>query len=254
MERIDVGGASLEAFTAGSGRPLLYLHSEDFFEQTKPFLAQLARKFRVIAPRHPGFGQSPRGEFRNVDDLAYHYLDLLERLELKDAVVVGSSLGGWIALEAAVRSCERIGHLVLIGATGVKFGGREERSFQDIFGSSDEAVRGWLFADPERWIPDYGKLPPEAVESIVSDRQAAAFYGWRPYMHNPTLKRWLHRVSAPSLVLWGEKDGFATTDYAKQLAGALPNSVLRIVRNAGHYPQIEQLDETVGALESFVRA
>jgi pimeloyl-ACP methyl ester carboxylesterase len=61
-------------------------------------------------------------------------------------------------------------------------------------------------------------------------------------------------VRAPSLVLWGEKDGFATPAYAKQLAAALPDAVLRTIRNAGHYPQIEQLDETVGAVESFIRA
>ena len=254
MERIDVGGASLEAFTAGSGRPLLYLHGEDYFEQTKPFLAQLARRFRVIAPRHPGFGESPRGEFRNVDDLAYLYLDLMDRLELKDVVLVGSSLGGWIALEAAARSGERLGRLVLIGASGVKFGGREDRDFQDIFGSSDEDIRRWMFADPARWVPDYGKLPPEAVEAVARDRQAAAIYCWRPYMHNPTLGRWLHRVRTPSLVLWGEKDGFATTQHGERLAAALPNARLQVVRNAGHYPQIEQLDETVGAVESFIRA
>lgn len=253
MERIDVGGASLEAFTAGSGRPLLYLHGEDYFEQTKPFLARLTRSFRVIAPRHPGFGQSPIGEFRNVDDLAYLYLDLLDRLELKNAAVVGSSLGGWIALEAAVRSCARIGQLALIGSSGVKFGGREERDFQDIFGSSDEAIRSWLFADPQRWVPDYGTLPPEALESLARDRQSAAFFGWRPYMHNPTLKRWLHRVAAPTLVLWGDKDGFAKPEHGKRLAAALPKAELRIIRDAGHYPQIEQLDETVGALESFLR-
>jgi pimeloyl-ACP methyl ester carboxylesterase len=254
MERIEVGGASLETFAAGSGRPLLYLHGEDYFEQTKPFLAQLARKFRVIAPRHPGFGQSPRGEFRNVDDLAYLYLDLIEKLELKDVVLVGSSFGGWVALEAAVRSCERLGRLVLIGASGVKFGDREHRDFQDIFGSSDEAIRNWLFADPARWVPDYSKLPPEAMESLVRDRQTTAFYCWRPYMHNPTLKRWLHRVRVPSLVLWGEKDGFASMEHGKRLAAALPDAVLRAIRNAGHYPQIEQLDETVGAVESFIRA
>ena len=254
MERIEVGGTSLEAFAAGSGRPLLYLHGEDYFEQTKPFLERLARKFRVLAPRHPGFGQSKIGEFRNVDDLAYLYLDLLERPELKDAAVVGASLGGWIALEAAVRSCARIERLVLIGASGVKFGGREDRDFQDIFGSSDEAIQSWLFADPKRWIPDYGKLAPEELESIARDRQSAALYGWRPYMHNPTLKRWLHRVKTPSLVLWGAKDGFASTEHGKKLAAALPEADLRVIRNAGHYPQIEQLDETVGAIESFLRA
>jgi pimeloyl-ACP methyl ester carboxylesterase len=254
MERIDVGGASLETFAAGSGRPLVYLHAEDHFELAKPFLERLARKFRVTAPRHPGFGASPRGEFRSVDDLAYLYLDLLERPEFKDAVVVGSSLGGWIALEAAARCSERLGRLVLIGSVGIKFGDREHRDFQDIFGSSDENIRRWTFADPARSLPDYTKLPPEALEGLARDRHAAAVYCWRPYMHNPTLKRWLHRVKTPTLVLWGEKDGFASPKHGEKLAAALPDAKLKVVRGAGHFPEIEQVDETVGALESFVRA
>lgn len=254
MERIDVGGVPLETFIAGSGRPLLYLHAEDFFDEAKPFLARLARKFRVVAPRHPGFGKSPRGELHTVDDLAYLYLDLLERPDFKDAIVVGSSLGGWIALEAAARGWDRLSRLVLISAVGVKFGDREHRDFQDIFGSSGEDIQRWMFVDPARWIPDYTKLPQEKLEELVRDRQAAAIYCWRPYMHNPTLKRWLHRVKTPTLVLWGEKDGFAPPAHGEKLAAALPDARLQVVRNAAHFPEIEQLDETVGAIESFVRA
>jgi pimeloyl-ACP methyl ester carboxylesterase len=97
-------------------------------------------------------------------------------------------------------------------------------------------------------------MPPEALEGLARDRQAAAVYCWRPYMHNPTLKRWLHRVKTPTLVLWGEKDGFAPPKHGEQLAAALPDAKLKVIRGAGHFPEIEQVDETVGALESFVRA
>src|SRR5215475_1300996 len=99
MERIKVGEVELEVLTEGQGRPLLFLHGGDYFEQNRGFFARLARRWRVIVPRHPGFGGSERPDgFRTVHDLAYLYLDLFERLDLRKPVLVGSSFGGWIAL------------------------------------------------------------------------------------------------------------------------------------------------------------
>src|SRR5258708_15734680 len=104
MERIDIDGVSLEAWVAGAGRPLLFLHGIDYFAQQLPFLDRLATKFRVIAPRHPGFGTTARPHWmRTVGDIAYLYLDLLDRLALDDALLVVSSFARWLALQVAVR-------------------------------------------------------------------------------------------------------------------------------------------------------
>ena len=114
MERIELGGIALETEITGAGQPLLFLHGGDYVAQNAPFLDRLAQRFRVIAPRHPGFGTTPRPSwFRSVHDIAYLYLDLLDRLDLKDTLLVGSSFGGWIALEMAVRSEARIARLAL---------------------------------------------------------------------------------------------------------------------------------------------
>src|SRR5258708_7215755 len=119
MERIDISGISLDAWVAGAGRPLLFLHGIDYFAQQLSFLDRLATGFRVIAPRHPGFGATPRPPWmRTVGDIAYLYLDLLDRLALDDVILVGSSFGGWVALEVAVRSAARLGGLVLIDTLG----------------------------------------------------------------------------------------------------------------------------------------
>src|SRR6516162_8776811 len=143
MERIEVGRTSLEATTAGEGPPLLFLHGGDYFTQHREFFDMLARRWRLIVPRHPGFGGSERPDgFRTIHDLAYLYLDLLEQQHLNDVVLVGSSFGGWIALEMCVRSVERIGRLALIDTLGVKFGGREQRDIADIYAlPADEVVR-----------------------------------------------------------------------------------------------------------------
>src|SRR3984893_10517613 len=115
MQRIAIGEVSLEVAIAGDGAPLLFLHGGDYFAQNHAFLERLARHWRVFAPRHPGFGGSGRPDgFRTIHDLAYLYLDMIEQHGLDDAVLVGSSFGGWIALEMCVGSMERVGRLVLV--------------------------------------------------------------------------------------------------------------------------------------------
>ena len=252
MNELRIGTLSLEALTAGEGPPLLFLHGGDFFRQNRPFLERLGRRWRVLAPRHPGFGHSPRPEgFRTVHDLAYLYLDLIEQEDWREVTVVGSSFGGWIALELAVRSCARLGRLVLIDSLGVKFGGREERDIADLYALPEEELRRRTFFDPAAAAPDYSRLGEEEVEAVVRDRWATAFYGWRPYMHDPALLQWLHRVRVPSLVLWGEGDGIVTPEYGRRLAAALPEARFAPIANAGHYPQIERPDAVAEAIERF---
>jgi pimeloyl-ACP methyl ester carboxylesterase len=255
MERIQIGDVSLEMRTVGEGRPLLFLHGGDYFAQNRGFLEQLARRWRVLTPRHPGFGGSERPDgFRTVHDIAYLYLDLLDREGRRDVTVVGSSIGGWIALEMCVRSVERIGRLVLIDTLGVKFGGREEQDIADIYAlPADEVLRRTFFA-PDRFAPDYSKLDDAEAASIASDRAATTLYGWRPYMHDPGLRRWLHRVRVPTLVLWGQGDGIVSPDYGERLCRSLPQARFEPIAEAGHYPQIERPDAVADAIERFARA
>src|SRR5271169_2523580 len=121
MAGIEIGRYSLDGTITGAGPPLLFLHGGDYVAQNAAFLDRLARRWQVTAPRHPGFGHSERPDgFRTVHDLAYLYLDWLDRQRPGGVVVVGSSFGGWIALEMCVRSVERVGALVLIDSLGLK--------------------------------------------------------------------------------------------------------------------------------------
>jgi pimeloyl-ACP methyl ester carboxylesterase len=255
MERIKVGEVSLEVMTAGEGPALLFLHGGDYFEQNRPFFERLARRWRLVVPRHPGFGGSERpDDFRTVHDLAYLYLDLLERHGLQNVTLVGSSFGGWIALEICVRCVERIERLVLIDSLGIKFGGREERDIADIYALAGEELIGQTFFDPTRAVPDYSRLADDELSAIANDRAATARYGWRPYMHDPGLRQWLHRVSIPALVLWGENDGIVNLDYGEKLCRSLPDARFEPIRRAGHYPQIERPGEVADAVERFAGA
>src|SRR5947208_15029116 len=102
---ITVNGIRVEMIERGRGRPLLFLHPAIGLDGAAPALDRLAERARVIAPSHPGFGASeqPRA-FDTIDALAYLYLDLLDQLDLTDTIVVGVSLGAWIAAEIAVKS------------------------------------------------------------------------------------------------------------------------------------------------------
>jgi pimeloyl-ACP methyl ester carboxylesterase len=255
MERIAVGEVSLEVLMAGEGPPLLFLHGGDYFLQNRQFIEELARHWRVIVPRHPGFGGSERPDrFRTVHDLAYLYLDLLDRRDLRNVMLVGSSFGGWIALEMCVRCIGRIGRLALIDTLGVKFGGREERDIADIYALPAEEVLRRTFFDPGRIVPDYTQLADDEAMAIARDRAATALYGWKPYMHDPGLRQWLHRVRVPTLVVWGENDGIVAPDYGDKLRRSLPDAQIELIREAGHYPQIECPGEVAEALGRFARA
>ena len=254
MERIDIKGRRVEAFIAGSGPVLLFLHPEDYFAQHLPWLEQLAKHFRVIAPRHPGFGQTPLPDgFRTIDDLAYHTLDLIEVLNLRDITLVGASMGGWIALETCVRSTQNIARLALLAPVGVKFGGREDRDFADIYALPAQDGTRLLFHDPDKYLPDYTSLSDDAALEIARDRQSAGFFLWKPFMHGPALRKWLHRIQVPTLVISGAQDGFVVRGHAAKLAEALPNGRTQAIANAGHYPQIEQAGETAAAIVAFAQ-
>ncbi|MGH2929179.1 MAG: alpha/beta fold hydrolase [Solirubrobacteraceae bacterium] len=252
MAGIEIGGFTLDGSVAGAGPPLLFLHGGDYVAQNAAFLDRLAGSWRVTAPRHPGFGRSERpAGFRTIHDLAYLYLDWLDRQPGGDVVLVGSSLGGWVALEICVRSVARIGRLVLIDPVGVKFGGREDRDIADIYALPEDERQRRTFHHPERALPDYAALDEDELTAIARDRSATALYGWRPYMHDPGLRQWLHRVRVPALVLWGESDGIVSVDYGEKLCRSLPDARLERVARTGHYPQVEQPDAVAAAIERF---
>ena len=103
----------------------------------------------MLAPSHPGYGHSPEAAaIDTVDDLAYLYLDLLAQQEARDAVVIGASLGGWIAAEMAVKSTAGLGRLVLVAPLGIKVGDRETRDIPDIFALHPDEVLKLQYCDP----------------------------------------------------------------------------------------------------------
>ena len=144
-QTIEISGCKLSLRRGGSGVPLLYLHGTDGLVEWPAMLDTLAEEFDVIAPDHPGFGASEvPGWIDDVSDVAYLYLDAIEKLGLSRLHVVGQSLGGWIALEMAVRSTARLRSLTLISSAGIHVKGVPKA---DIFMIDPEEQARLAYAD-----------------------------------------------------------------------------------------------------------
>jgi pimeloyl-ACP methyl ester carboxylesterase len=238
---ITVNGARTELIDRGHGRPILFLHPHIGLDPSAPVLTMLAEGGRLIAPSHPGFGHSERpAAITTVDDLAYFYLDMMDELDLRDTVVVGVSLGAWIAAAIAVKSTARMARLVLGNPIGIKVGDRETRDILDIFAMLEGEFLDKAFADPAAGKRDYRAMTDDEVTVAARNREAAALYAWSPYMHDPKLKERLHRIRIPVLVLWGAADRLVGEAYGRAFCAALPYGVFETIIDAGHFPHIER--------------
>jgi pimeloyl-ACP methyl ester carboxylesterase len=251
---VMVNGIRIEVVEKGRGQPLLFLHPGIGLDPNAPVIDQLAERAHVIAPSHPGFGNSEQPKaFTTVDDLAYFYLDLLDELDLKDVVLVGASFGGWIAAEIAVKSTARLSHLVLANAVGIKVGARDTRDIVDIFAITEPELNKLAYFDPKIAQRDYKVMAEADVRIVARNREASARYGWSPYMHDPKLKSRLHRIRIPTLFLWGVADRILSEDYGRAYCAAIPGAHFETIAGAGHYPHIEAPDAFARAIFAFTQ-
>lgn len=255
ISSIAVNGTTIELVDRGHGRPILFLHPGIGIDFDAPVLTALERGGRVIAPSHPGFGTSqlPKG-MSSVDDVSYFYLDLLEQLDLNDVLMIGVGLGGWIAAEIAVKDASRLSALVMGNPVGVKIGDRETRDIVDIWSIMPDEFNKLAYHDPKNGERDYKNLPEAASLAAARNREAYARVAWSPYMHNPKLKSRLHRVSVPTLFLWGTADRVLSEAYGRGYCALIPDARFETIERAGHFPHIEQPDEFASRALGFAEA
>jgi len=258
LSAIDLLGTRMEMFTAGSGAPLLFLHGLDGLEGSVAVLRELAKTFTVHAPSHPGFGASERpARLDRVDDLGYFYLDFLNLLALDRPVVVGSSFGGWVAAETLTKEPSHASRLVLLSPLGLPSANRRDRHVADIFVLSRQELGARMQVGaplPGSDMAALAKLPEERIRRLMRNDEAASLYGWTPYMANPKLGDRLHRISAPTLVLWGASDEIIGAPYREAWRAALPRADVEMVAEAGHRLHADQPAAMASRIAAFAVA
>ncbi|MET7603346.1 alpha/beta hydrolase [Streptomyces avermitilis] len=236
---------------AGTGRPVLILHGGGGPATVAPLAGHLARTAHTLVPTHPGWNGTPRPDrFAGVDDLALAYLHFLQDRELRDVLVVGSSLGGWIGAEMAARDdLGTITGLVLIDAAGIQVDGEPIR---DFFALDARGVAEYSYHDSDRFYVDPADIPAEQLAARQANMATMRALAGDPYMHDPTLRGRLARVLVPTLVLWGESDRIVTPAYGQAYAEAFGDARFEVIPKAGHLPQFEQPEATFAAIDAYL--
>ncbi len=248
---VSVNGCNIHYQRFGSGEPLLFLHGEQGLNGWEPQLALLARHFDVIAPDHPGFGDSDTPIWLDdVSDVAHAYSEFLDALDIPAAHVVGQSLGGWIGLEMASRSTRQVRSLVLVGSAGIRIKGQVPA---DMFLCPRDELPALLFGGEgwKQWKAGWDATP-EAQDAYEKNLVGAARLTWHPRLWSPKLQRWLHRVDCPTHILWGEQDKVIPAAYAHEISNLIKGSTVEIVPGLGHMLHLEDPELFASKVTSFV--
>jgi pimeloyl-ACP methyl ester carboxylesterase len=213
------------------------------------FLDALAEDYAVFAPEHPGFGRSDDPPWLDeVGDLAYFYLDFIETLGLDRVHLIGTSLGGWIAAELAVRNQTRLASLTLVCAVGITAIGKP---IDDIFRMPVEENLRRFYADPERAARRLSDMAKVDMNIVAKNRNTVTRLAYKPRFYNPNLAKWLHRISVPTLLVWGDKDGLVPPEFGEAYRSAIPGSRFVVLEGAGHAPFDEQKDAFLATFRDF---
>ncbi len=248
---VEVRGTRTRLLRGGRGQPLLVLHPEFAAGMWAPVHDALAARCQVFAPDHPGFGDSACPEWIDgIDDLVFHYVDLLDQLALERVAVIGTSLGGWIAAALALTHPQRVTRLVLAAPAGLHVA---DVPRYDYFAHPFEETLRRLFHDPARAAQ---LLPTEhGAEGIVHgyrELTALARLAWNPYLYDPKLAQRLGRVRAPTLIVWGAADTVLPPAHADAFAAAIPGAVVELLPSCGHLVPYERADAFAARALAFL--
>jgi pimeloyl-ACP methyl ester carboxylesterase len=244
----DFGEVALTFEDRGQGRSFLLLHGGAGPASMAGFAARLADSLRArtLTPIHPGFAGSERPDGVNsIASLADVYARLLEELALDDLVVVGNSIGGWIAVELALLRPHGLRHLILIDAVGIDVPGQP---VTDVSTMAVPQIMQLSFHDPEPFLRDPASLSTE--ERAVLGANQAALQIYAPMMTNAALAARLAALDLRTLVLWGESDGIAGVEYGRAYAEAIPGARFVVLPDTGHMPQVETPVQVIEAIQT----
>ena len=247
-EELSVDGVKTVLYTAGSGEPLVFFHGAgtvDGFD----FLEPWAEKFRVIAPYHPGFGESGDDPtFTDLQDYVMHYLKLFDALGLDRFNLVGLSLGGYLAATFASQHGHRVKKLALIAPAGII---DPQHPTLDIVKIPGDQVPGLLVSNFEVIKK---RLPEKPDLDFIGERYREAGTVARLFWEHPTnpkFMRHLHRIEMPTLIVWGDEDKIIPVQQTDTWRKLVPHADIKIFQGAGHLVHLEK-PEAAAAIAAFL--
>jgi len=269
LHQVDLPGAKVNYVEVGSGEPLLFVHGiSGSWQNWLENLPHFSRSHRAIALDLPGFGASPMPSWE-IDMPAYGRLlhDFCEKLGIEGATLVGNSMGGFIAVEAATSGPSRFRRLILVSAAGIiNTWNPEERAVATAWAWN---TFGRAFADRGAWIVSHPRAR-EAVfkpfvryparlradllfEQINSGLQRAEGFGdaLQAVIRHDIRER-LTAIEMPTMIVWGQSDRVIPMSAALSYHRRIPHSRLEIFERTGHVPQLERPTRFNAILDDFL--
>ena len=248
-QTLTINGVKTIVLTAGRGQPLVFLHGAGIWHGLK-FALPWAEKFRVIAPVHPGFGDADdEPAMTDMHDYVMHYLDLFDALGVDKFRLVGFSLGGWLAAKFAVEHGHRVERLVLVGPAGLR---GKERPKGDFFTIPPEQIPSLLVSNFDVIKPYLPEQPNDLdfMGSRYREGGTLARLLWE-HPYDTKLPRYLHRMTMPTLLVWGEDDKLVPVQNAELWRRHIPKVELQTFKGAGHLV-LDEKREAVDAVQQFL--
>jgi pimeloyl-ACP methyl ester carboxylesterase len=246
-----------EVEVTGSGPPLVYLHGPWGLAPDRAFIARLASGHTVYAPKFPGTSRGDTEAAHALDDwhdLVVYHGELLDKLGLAAPALLGHSFGGLLAAEIAAAAPRSVGRLVLIDPVGLW---RDDHPVPNWMLLPDKGRPAALFADPDgeaaRRFFDAPADAAERVETLAAFNWSLACTGkfvWP--IADRGLKNRIHRIAAPTLIVWGNADRIIAPVYAQEFAKKIAGARVASIEGAGHLPQLEQPEAVLKAVSGFL--
>jgi abhydrolase domain-containing protein 6 len=252
---IDINGFATRVWRKGKGPKIGFLAGYGGLPRWIPFLDRLAEVRTVIVPSLPGFPGGDRGH--TVLDTQLDWVlavrDTIDKAELAGADLIGSSVGGSFAAEIAAIWPDRVKRLTLIAPFGLF---DEKDPATDPWAQRPDDIPGLMTADPDV----YRKLKqmPAGANSIewpieqTRALEASARVFWP--LGNTRLRRRLALITAPTLIIWGERDRLMPRSYADVFTeGIKAETEIKIIAGAGHLAELDKPDEVAATVLGFMK-
>ncbi|MEP6960868.1 MAG: alpha/beta hydrolase [Acidobacteriota bacterium] len=249
-QTLTVNGVRIVMLVAGHGPPLLFLHGAGTWHGFD-FAETWARHHRVLIPFHPGLGESDDSPLiTTMHDYVMHYLELIDQLNLPEVHLVGLSMGGWMAAAFTEEHRRRVRRLVLVAPAGLEVPGYPLTDFSKI---APQDILEYLTEN----VPQMAaKAPatPDAAWLAARDRDGAALGRLlQGGVNDPKFIRYLHRITVPTMLVWGDKDRTTPIQQAEAWVKYVPGLRVLRVPDAGHMV-LDETPEAAEAIGSFLQS